>query len=308
MDLGHEALLILKLGHKARGVLLLALDGILQLLPGPLELGHGLLENLKLSLQLPPLLLNIGAAALLLLIRTLELIKSGLELVLDLVQMVDLVLSNLEVLSGLGSILADVLLLLVQLVDDLVLVGDLIIQATDGVVPVGLLLLELLDGDHDVVNVFLDGDNFLLKDLLVRRGVLAVLLPLGELVLSILELLLIVSNLRGGLGLLLVVDGHVALLLLELSHQGLILLLEPDLGVQLVLVHAPGGSGLLLKQPELLCGIRLSNHGTSSLDDDKPSPLPHGHVLPEVPLGNIDQLPLVPLLGVHMATDPLKGP
>merc|ERR1719468_266851 len=131
MDLGHEALLVLKLAQEARCVLLLALDGILQLLPGPLELGHGLLENLKLSLQLPPLLLNIGPATLLLLIRTLELIKSGLQLVLDLVQMVDLVLSNLEVLSGLGSILADVLLLLVQLVDHLILVGDLIIQAAN---------------------------------------------------------------------------------------------------------------------------------------------------------------------------------
>merc|ERR1719422_936171 len=109
LDLGHEALLILKLGHEAGGVLLLALNGVLEFLPGPLKLRHSLLKNLELSLQLPPLLLNISPAALLLLIRTLKLIKSGLKLVLDLVQVVDLVLSNLEVLSGLGSILADVL-------------------------------------------------------------------------------------------------------------------------------------------------------------------------------------------------------
>merc|ERR1719232_1301775 len=101
--------------------------------------------------SLPPLLLNIGAAALLLLIRALELTKSRLELVLDLVQVANLVLSNLKVFLGFSSILANVLLLLVEFVDDLILVGDLIIQALDGVVPVGLLLLQLLNGDHDVV-------------------------------------------------------------------------------------------------------------------------------------------------------------
>merc|ERR1719445_2409249 len=37
LDLGHEALLILKLAQEARGVLLLALDGVLKLLPGPLN-------------------------------------------------------------------------------------------------------------------------------------------------------------------------------------------------------------------------------------------------------------------------------
>merc|ERR1719468_1334267 len=183
MDLGHEALLILKLAQEARCVLLLALDGILELLPGPLKLGHGLLENLELSLDLPSLLLNIGAAALLLLIRALELIKSGLELALDLVQVANLVLINLEILLGFSSILANVLLLLVELVDNLILVGNLIIQTLDGVVPVGLLLLKLLDGDHDVVNVLLDGNHLLLKDLLISSGVLPGLLPLGELVL-----------------------------------------------------------------------------------------------------------------------------
>merc|ERR1719151_557889 len=46
LDLGHEALLILELAQEARGVLLLALDGVLELLPGPLKLRHSLLENL----------------------------------------------------------------------------------------------------------------------------------------------------------------------------------------------------------------------------------------------------------------------
>merc|ERR1719225_288080 len=252
-------------------------------------------------------------AALLLLVRALQLIKGGLQLVLDLVEMADLVLSHLEVLLGLGSILADVLLLLVELVDDLILVGDLIIQALDGMVTVGLLLLQLLDGDIDVVNVLLDGHNLLLKDLLVLHGVLASLLPLGELVLGSHKLVLVVSNLGGGLGLLLVVHGQVTLLLLQLGHQsllllldGLILLQKPGLGVQLVLVHTIGGVGLLLKKPELLLRVGHANERTSLLDDDKPSPLSHRQVLPEVPLGNSDQLSLISLLLVDRSTDPLE--
>merc|ERR1719422_518531 len=313
LDLGHQGLLVLKLAHQARGILLLALDGVLQLLLGPLQLGHGLLHDLQLALDLAPLLLNVGTAALLLLVRALQLVKGGLQLVLDLVEMADLVLSHLKVLLGLSSILADVLLLLVELVDDLILVGDLIIQALDGVVTVGLLLLQLLDGDIDVVNVLLDGHNLLLKDLLVLHGVLASLLPLGKLVLGGHKLVLIVGNLGGGLGLLLMVHGQVTLLLLQLGHQsllllldGLILLQEPGLGVQLVLVHTIGGIGLLLKKPELLLRVGHANERTSPLDDDKPSPLSQGHVLPEVPLGNIDQLPLVPLLGIDHSTVSLE--
>merc|ERR1719412_2169247 len=137
LDLGHQGLLVLQLAHQGAAVLLLALDGALQLLPGPLQLGDGLLHHLQLSLNLPPLLLNVGTATLLLLVRALKLVESGLKLVLDLVQVADLVLSDLQVLGGLGGVLADVLLLLVQLVDHLVLVGDLIIETLDGVIPVG---------------------------------------------------------------------------------------------------------------------------------------------------------------------------
>merc|ERR1719336_3549149 len=314
LNLGHQGLLVLQLAQEARGVLLLALDGVLRLLLGPLQLGHGLLHDLQLALDLAPLLLNVGTAALLLLVRALRLIKGGLQLILDLVEMANLVLSHLKVLLGLSSILADVLLLLVELVDDLILVGDLIIQALDGVVTVGLLLLQLLDGDIDVVNVLLDGHNLLLQDLLVLHGVLASLLPLGELVLGGHKLVLVVSNLGGGLGLLLVVHGQVTLLLLQLGHQsllllldGLILLQEPGLGVQLVLVHTIGGIGLLLKKPEFFLGVGHADERTSPLDDDEPSPLSQGHVLPEVPLGNIDQLPLVPLLGVDHSTVSLEN-
>merc|ERR1719195_1029782 len=172
LDLGHQGLLVLQLAHKRSAVLLLALDGALQLLPGSLQLGDGLLHDSQLPLDLPPLLLNVGAGALLLLVGALQLIESRLQLALDLVQVADLILGDLQVLHGLGGVLADVLLLLVELVDDLVLVGDLIIETLDGVIPVGLLLLKLLDSHIDVVNVLLDGDHLLLQDLLVLHGVL----------------------------------------------------------------------------------------------------------------------------------------
>ena len=42
------------------------------------------------------------------------------------------------------------------------------------------------------------------------------------------------------------------------------------------------------------------------LDDDEPSPLSQRHVLPEVPLGNLDQFPLVSLLLENSEPDPLE--
>merc|ERR1719394_2244199 len=313
LDLGNQGLFVLQLAHQTRGILLLASNGILQFLPGSLQLRNSFLHHLQLSLNLPSLLLNVGSATLLLLIRALQLIKSGLKLVLDLVQMVDLVLSNLEVLLGLGGILADVLLLLVQLVDDLILVGNLVIQAADGVVAVGLFLLQLLDGNIDVINVLLDGNSLLLQDLLVLHSILTVLLSLGQFVLSSLELLLIVSNLSCGLGLLLVVDGEVALLLLQLGQQGLLLFLDGlillqqfGLGLELFIILAIDGVGLLLKNSEFLLRVGFSNQRTSSLDDDKPSPFSHGHVLSEVSLANLDQFSLISLLGKDLSSGPLE--
>merc|ERR1719400_1019991 len=120
LDLGNQALLVVKLGEEDAGVLLLALDGGLELLLGPLLVGNGLLGDLQLTLNLPPLLLNVGTATLLLLQRGLQLIQGALKLALDLVEVSHLVLGGGQILSGLGRVLADVLLLLVQLVDHLV--------------------------------------------------------------------------------------------------------------------------------------------------------------------------------------------
>merc|ERR1719228_661529 len=155
------------------------------------------------------------------------------------------------VLGGLGTALREVLLLLVQLVDDLVLVGDLVIEALDGVVPVGLLLLKLCDGHLDVTNVFLDENSFLLQVLLVIGGLDPGLLGVSQLLLSLDQSDFEVGLIAVALGLPLMVLGHVALLLLDLGQQSLLLLnnhlvlsKQPHLGVALVLVDAVGCVGL----------------------------------------------------------------
>merc|ERR1719350_1597911 len=314
LDLGNQALLVIKLGEEDAGVLLLALHGGLELLLGPLLVGDGLLSDLQLFLNLPPLLLNVGSATLLLLQRGLQLIQGALKLALDLVEMSHLVLGSGQILSGLGCVLADVLLLLVQLVDHLVLVGDLVVQAADGVVTVGLLLLDLLDGHLDIIDVLLHGGALLLQQLLLSQGILTGSLLGNEGILGVCQVPLQAGDGGGGLGLLVVVDGEVALLLLQLSQKSLLLLLDGDvllqqtvLGLQLLVVLAPGGVGLGLLLLQLLLGVGQADQAPGLLDDDEPTPVPHAEELPEVPLGNLDQLPLVELLLVDSSTDPLEG-
>merc|ERR1719445_1693180 len=179
---------------------------------------------------------------------------------------------------------------------------------------VGFLLLQLLDGNHNVVNVLLDGNNFLLKDLLVLHSILTGGLSLGEFVLSLHKILLKSSNVSSSLGLLVVVDRQVALLLLQLGHQslllfldGFILLQESGLGLELFIVLAIDGIGLLLQNSELLLRVWHSNEWTSLLDDDEPSPFSHGHVLSEVSLSNLDQFSLVSLLFKDSISGPLEN-
>ena len=112
-------MLIIELGQKSTSVLLLALNGGLQLLPGPLKIADRLLGHLQLTLNLPPLLFHLGAATLLPFQRGFELIQSTFELVLDLVEMRNLVFGNGQILGRLGGILTDMLLFFVELVDNL---------------------------------------------------------------------------------------------------------------------------------------------------------------------------------------------
>jgi len=73
----------------------------------------------------------------------LELVKGLLQLGLHLVQVVDFVFGGLEVFGRLLVDFLHVLLLLVELVDELILVGDLVVQVADLVVLGGLVGLGL---------------------------------------------------------------------------------------------------------------------------------------------------------------------
>lgn len=75
--------------------------------------------------------------------RVLQFIEGLFKLGLNFVEVVDFVFRGLEVFSGLLVHLLHVFLLLVQLVDELVLVGDLVVQVADLVVLGGLVLLSL---------------------------------------------------------------------------------------------------------------------------------------------------------------------
>merc|ERR1719204_2774812 len=302
LHLGNQGLLVVQLGGQLGDVSLLAADGVLDLPLDALQVGHGLLGHLEFALNLPLLLVK----------STLQLIKGVLELGLDGVQVGHLLIGRDQVIVGLGLGLSNVLLLLVELVDDFILLGDFVIQGLDGVVPVGLLLLNLGDGKLDVFNVLLDiadGTSMLL-DLgsQLNSGSLLggqVLLLGGQLNLGL-------SLHLGSLGLSVSVDGQVALLLLQLGGQrldvileGIHLSLQGGSNIKSLLVLAVGFIGLLLQKPKLLLGVGHANKRTSLLDDDEPSPISHGHVLSELPLADHNKFSLSTLLLIDNIPQPL---
>merc|ERR1719384_336631 len=87
--------------------------------------------QLQLSLNLPPLLLEVTTRSLLLVHRGLDVVQSALQLILHGGEVGHLVLGGLKILGALRLTLIDVLFLLVQLVDDLVLLGNLVIEGAD---------------------------------------------------------------------------------------------------------------------------------------------------------------------------------
>merc|ERR1719204_1816642 len=294
-------------------ILLLVGNHVLNLSPLSLKICNSVLGHLQISLGLPLLLLNGSPALLLLLEASLQLIQGGLQLRLHLAEMTDLLLSGDKVLGGLGLGGGQMLLLLVELVDDLVLLGDLILQGLDGVVPVALLLLDLGDGELHILNVLLDSADAAGVSLHVssqsNSGVLLGLEDLnltGELGLG--------GSLDGeSLGLPVSVDRDAALLLGQLlGHGGDLVLQSSHVALQLgslvqsSLVLAVGVVGLLLQEPQLLLGVGQSNQTSGLLDDDEPSPVSHLQVLPEVPLGDLDQLSLISLLSINSSSDSLE--
>merc|ERR1712176_971160 len=182
--------------------------------------------HLEVSLNLPLLLLNVRSGLLLLVKSSLKLVKSGLELRLDLAEVLHPLLSTHEVLIGLGLGGRKILLLLVELVDDLILLSNLVLEGPDGVVTVALLSLHLGDHQLNILDVLLDGTNATRVGLdLLGQGNPGVLLSLenislgGQLNISpSLELI--------SLGLPVSVDRDAALLLSQLLCHGSNLSLE----------------------------------------------------------------------------------
>merc|ERR1719367_841363 len=313
LGLGNQVLLVVELGSKLVVVLLLVGDGDLKIALAPLQLNDAILSHLQVALKLPLLLLN-GCPGLLLLVQAaLKLTESRLKLGLDGSQVTNLLVDRDHVIVGLGLCLGNVLLLLVQLVDDLVLLADLILEHLDGVVAVALLQLDLGDGKLNVFDLLLhhaDGSRVGLD--LSSQGDPGRFL-ICENSLGCLQFRFCLSLGGCGLGLPVGVDRDVALLLSQLLAHGLNLSLEAvhaalEVGsdIEGLLVLSIGGVGLLLQKPKLLLGVGQADQAPGLLDEDKPSPVPAGQVLAEVPLADLDQLPLVELLLVDAAADPLE--
>merc|ERR1719367_2759220 len=313
LGLGNQVLLVIELGRQLSVVLLLVANGDLEVPLGALKLDNTVLGHLQVTLNLPLLLLHSCPGLLLLVQAALKLSKGGLKLGLHRGKVVNLLVGADHVIVGLGLVLSNVLLLLVQLVDDLVLLSDLILEHLDGVVTVALLQLNLGNCKLDVLNLLLhhangSGVGLDLSSQSNPGGLLLCKNSLGGL-----QFRFCLSLGGSGLGLPVCVDGDVALLLSQLLAHGIDLSLEAvhaalEVGgdIKRLLVLTIGGVGLLLQKPELLLRVGQADQAPGLLDEDEPSPVPAGQVFAEVPLADLDQLPLVELLLVDTAADPLE--
>ena len=66
-------------------------------------------------------------------------------------------------------------------------------------------------------------------------------------------------------------------------------------------------TSLGLQECQLLSRVGQTNEPASLLNDDKPAPISHLHVLAELPLGDLDKLTLIVFLSVNESADPLEG-
>merc|ERR1719367_1342625 len=313
LGLGNQVLLVVELGRQLSVVLLLVADGDLEVPLGALKLNNTVLGHLQVTLNLPLLLLHSCPGLLLLVQAALKLSKGGLKLGLHRGKVVHLLIGADHVIVGLSLVLSNVLLLLVQLVDDLVLLSDLILEHLDGVVTVALLQLDLGNRKLDVLNLLLHHANGsgVGLDLSGQSNPGGLLLRQNSL--GGLQFRFCLSLGGGGLGLPVGVDGDVALFLGKLLAHGVYLSLEAvhaalEVGgdIEGLLVLTIGGVGLLFQKPELLLRVGQADQAPGLLDEDEPSPVPAGQVFAEVSLADLDQLPLVELLLVDAATDPLE--
>merc|ERR1719192_399123 len=187
--------LVLDLGGKGAGLLLLASNSLLQLSLDAVKVRHGLLGHLEVTVDLPLGLLDVTLDLLLALEGILSLIEGLLKLALDTGQVVGLVLSSLDVLFSLLLGVGSGTLLLAQLDDHLTLVGDLVLEGPDLVVAVRSVLLSGPQGPikGPDLSLQLTHGRVDLGKLLLKAG-LDVLLALHPL-LGVVKLLLDVAGL-----------------------------------------------------------------------------------------------------------------
>merc|ERR1719323_2900342 len=313
LGLCHKVLLVIELGSQLGIVLVLVANHNLKVPLCPLELSNTILSHLEVALNLPLLLLEAGPALLLFVESALQLIKSGFELALHGVQVSDLLVDSDHVVIGLGLGLSNVLLLLVELVDDFILFGNFVLENLDGVIAVALLKLNLGDGKLDVLNFLLDNSDASRVGLDLGSQLHPGGLLRGKRSLRLLELGLSGSLCCSCLCLPVGVHRNVTLLLSKLLAHGLDVVLEGvhaaiKVGghLQGLLVLTPGRVSLLLQQPQLLFRVGQANQTPGLLDQDKPAPVPASEVLAEVPLSDLNELPLVVLLLVDTGAHPLQ--
>merc|ERR1712242_44337 len=98
--------------------------------------------------------------------------KLPIKLGFDISKMVNLISSSLKIFSGLGVDFGCVFLLLIQLINHFILIGNFVIQVPDGMVTVGFFLFKLLDCKLNVfhLNKFLTSSDKVCFELDLQFG------------------------------------------------------------------------------------------------------------------------------------------
>merc|ERR1719204_2998201 len=189
---------------------------------------------------------------------------SGLQLLLNGVQVVNLLLSRLQILRSPGNIVTSILLLLVEFVDGLILRRNFIVQVAEDVVPVGLLLLDLLHGQVKIFNVLLQVVDVSIHGLPGSSSVNPLGFSVSQGPLSSSQLGLHIGLLGSSLSLTILILRKIALLRSKLVSEGLVLLVEVLVGtfkflcdIQCLFILAPGLIGPLLEHPQLILNVEL---------------------------------------------------
>jgi len=214
-----------------------------------------------------------------------------------------LLLCRNKIFRRLGIVLSNVFLLFVELVDDLILLCNFIIQRLDVVISTSLFLLNLVNSKLNIFNVLLDNIDRSSMLLSLSSQLNSGSLFSSQSVLHFSQLSFTIGLHFISLSLSVGVDAEISLLLLKGLGEGLDVILK---GVHLsfkigsdinsILVLTPSSICLLFQLSELLLRVGHTNKRTSFLDNDKPSPFSHGHILPEVALADLDEFSLISAL------------